>query len=87
VGISLIFKNIAVKSMGEAMFNLLSLYYVFDRHYPAVYGVLLLLEYYCLLNKESPIRGKKATRPTGESLLITLKVFWFPFYSRLCDDF
>jgi hypothetical protein len=53
------FKNIAVKSMGDAMFNFLSLYYVFDRHYPAVYGVLLLLEYYCRRNKGSPIRGKK----------------------------
>lgn len=53
------FKNIAVKSMGEAMFNLLSLYYVFDHNYPAVYGILLLLERYCLCNKGSGVRGKK----------------------------
>nr|CAH0100522.1 unnamed protein product [Daphnia galeata] len=51
--------NYSVKSMGEAMFNLLSLYYVFDHNYPAVYGVLLLLERYCLCNKGSGVRRTK----------------------------
>ena len=52
--------------MGEAMFNLLSLYYVFDRNYPAVYGVLLLLERYCLCKKDLVLQEEKATHPAGE---------------------
>jgi DUF1365 family protein len=36
------YKNIRV--ICQATMNLLSIYYVFDRNYPARYGLLLLLE-------------------------------------------
>jgi hypothetical protein len=42
------FKNIPVTKSWQAVFELLSVYYVFDRNYPFLYGVLSFIERRCI---------------------------------------
>ncbi|KAK4006712.1 hypothetical protein OUZ56_011870 [Daphnia magna] len=42
------FKNIPVTKSWQAVFKLLSVYYVFDGNYPALYGVLSVIERRCI---------------------------------------
>lgn len=51
------FKNVAINSMCQAVLNLMSVYYVIDRHYPAMYGILLLMERYCLCDVGAANKG------------------------------
>ncbi|KAI9555022.1 hypothetical protein GHT06_020316 [Daphnia sinensis] len=42
------YKNINVSSVCQVVLNLLSVYYVTDCNYPAMYGVLSLIDRWCL---------------------------------------
>jgi hypothetical protein len=42
------FKNIPVTKSWQAVFELLSVYYVFDRNYPFLYDVLSFIERRCI---------------------------------------
>ena len=46
------FKNIPVTKSWQAVFKLLSVYYVFDRNYPALYGVLSVIERRCISQQQ-----------------------------------
>ena len=58
-GTAINYKNIKAKSMCETVLSLLSVYYTFDRNYPALYGVLLLVERYCLCRIGAARQGSK----------------------------
>jgi hypothetical protein len=56
------YMNISVQTIWQAMFKLLSIYYVFDRNYPATYGLLLLLDRYCVSPKGTPAAARGARK-------------------------
>ncbi|XP_045029323.1 uncharacterized protein LOC123472183 [Daphnia magna] len=51
------FKNVPINNMSQAVLNLISVYYVIDRHYPAMFGILLLVERYCLCAVGAATKG------------------------------
>lgn len=48
LGGGLNFRNVRCSSIWEAILQLIAAYYVFDIQYPACYGVLALVDKYCI---------------------------------------
>jgi hypothetical protein len=62
------YKNINVSSVSAVVLNLLSVYYVTDCNYPAMYGVLSLIDRMCLhqegFPRQKPVQKDSTTMVT-----------------------
>lgn len=62
------YKNIYVASVSAVVLNLLSVYYVTDCNYPAMYGVLSLIDRMCLhqegFPRQKPVQKDSTTMAT-----------------------
>lgn len=66
------YKNVRVSSVWAMVLNLLSVYYVTDCHYPAMYGILSFLDRNCLHQR---VPRKKSSQKDSTSLSAFLKKY------------
>jgi hypothetical protein len=63
------YKNVKTQSMWQTVLYLLSVYYTFDRNYPALYGILLVNERYYLCPIGKAKGGQKSDKPTWKNFV------------------
>ena len=51
------YKNIKVNSVGDAIFNLIAVHFIIRLEYPATYGILDVVDRFCLRKPEVNIDG------------------------------
>jgi hypothetical protein len=69
------YKNIKTQTMWQTVLYLLSVYYAFDRNYPALYGILLVIERYCLCAIGGAKGGQKSDKLTWKNFIRDFHLF------------
>jgi hypothetical protein len=69
------YKNIKTQTVWQTVLHLLSVFYAFDINYPAIYGILLVIEMYCLCSIGGAKGGQKSDKVTWKNFIRDFQLF------------